>query len=285
MVKDMQTGYKNRTIGRVAAQHQPAASRRPLRHHVDGPQGRQDPAALSGGVTGRRQEAGGTLTFWRLIKRETRADHACLLPARGRLQYDSHGNIAQQPAKYAGLPPAVLPHGVDEHDSSRADASCSAIRSPICWPTCRCRIANLLMILVLLPFWTSLLVRTSAWIVLLQQQGVINDILVWARPASPTTGRVRMIYNQTGTIIAMTHILLPFMILPLYSVMKTIPPSYMRAARSMGASQVTRFPPGLHAADRSPGWRPACCSSSSWRSATTSRRPWSAATAASSSPT
>jgi putative spermidine/putrescine transport system permease protein len=102
------------------------------------------------------------------------------------------------------------------------------------------RISNLLMILVLLPFWTSLLVRTSAWKVLLQQQGVINDFLVWIGFISDE-GRLVMINNQTGTIIAMTHILLPFMILPLYSVMKTISPSYVRAAKSLGATDWTAF--------------------------------------------
>ncbi len=102
------------------------------------------------------------------------------------------------------------------------------------------RIANLLMILVLLPFWTSLLVRTSAWIVMLQQQGVLNDLLVLFGFIGED-GRLLMVYNQTGTIVAMTHILLPFMVLPLYSVMKTIPPSYMRAARSLGANQWTAF--------------------------------------------
>ncbi|MET1413025.1 ABC transporter permease [Roseibium sp. HPY-6] len=102
------------------------------------------------------------------------------------------------------------------------------------------RTSNLLMILVLLPFWTSLLVRTSAWKVLLQQQGVINDFLVWTRLIDDA-GRLVMINNQTGTIIAMTHILLPFMILPLYSVMKTISPSYVRAAKSLGANDWTAF--------------------------------------------
>jgi len=102
------------------------------------------------------------------------------------------------------------------------------------------RTSNLLMILVLLPFWTSLLVRTSAWKVLLQQQGVINDTLVWIGLVADDA-RLTMINNQTGTIIAMTHILLPFMILPLFSVMKTISPSYMRAARSMGATDWYAF--------------------------------------------
>ena len=102
------------------------------------------------------------------------------------------------------------------------------------------RTSNILMILVLLPFWTSLLVRTSAWKVLLQQQGVINDILVWVGIVADDN-RLALINNQTGTIIAMTHILLPFMILPLYSVMQTIPPTYVRAAKSLGATDWTAF--------------------------------------------
>jgi putative spermidine/putrescine transport system permease protein len=102
------------------------------------------------------------------------------------------------------------------------------------------RTSNLLMILVLLPFWTSLLVRTSAWKVLLQQEGVINDVLVTIGFLGDAD-RLQLINNQTGTIVAMTHILLPFMILPLYSVMRTIPPSYVRAAKSLGANDLTAF--------------------------------------------
>jgi putative spermidine/putrescine transport system permease protein len=100
--------------------------------------------------------------------------------------------------------------------------------------------SNILMIAVLLPFWTSLLVRTTSWIVLLQTNGVINDLLVWTGFINEE-GRIQMIYNQMGTVIAMTHILLPFMVLPLYSVMKTIPSSYMRAALSLGANPLTAF--------------------------------------------
>lgn len=102
------------------------------------------------------------------------------------------------------------------------------------------RYSNLLMILVLLPFWTSLLVRTTSWIVLLQGQGVVNNILVWMGVVADNA-RLEMINNLLGTIIAMTHILLPFMILPLYSVMRPIPPSYVRAARSLGATSWTAF--------------------------------------------
>jgi len=102
------------------------------------------------------------------------------------------------------------------------------------------RTSNLLLILVLLPFWTSLLVRTTAWIAVLQGQGVLNDLFVVFGLAADDD-RFSLIYNKTGTLISMTHILLPFMILPLYSVMKTIPVSYVRAAKSMGATNWTAF--------------------------------------------
>lgn len=100
--------------------------------------------------------------------------------------------------------------------------------------------ASILMIFVLLPFWTSLLVRTTSWIVLLQEQGVANSLLVWMGLVADDN-RLSMMYNMTGTIVAMTHVLLPFMILPLYSVMRVIPPSYARAARSLGATSWTTF--------------------------------------------
>ena len=102
------------------------------------------------------------------------------------------------------------------------------------------RYSNLLMICVLMPFWTSLLVRIVAWMVMLQQQGVINDTLVWTHLLSDEN-RLPMMYNFTGTVIVMIQILLPFMILPIYSVMKTIPPSYMRAAQNLGASPSLAF--------------------------------------------
>lgn len=98
--------------------------------------------------------------------------------------------------------------------------------------------SNLLMIFVLLPFWTSLLVRTCAWIVLLQGEGLINDLLRWIGLIDEP---LRMIYNRVGVFVAMTHVLLPFMILPLYSVMRSISPAYMRAATSLGAPPAVAF--------------------------------------------
>ncbi|MFZ4479251.1 MAG: ABC transporter permease [Rhodoferax sp.] len=98
--------------------------------------------------------------------------------------------------------------------------------------------ADWLMILVLLPFWTSLLVRTAAWVVVLQREGMVNALLLrLGLIAEPLT----LIYNRTGVLIAMTHVLLPFMILPLYSVLKGIAPHYMRAAASLGAPPVLAF--------------------------------------------
>ncbi|MCK0197149.1 ABC transporter permease [Ancylobacter sp. 6x-1] len=98
--------------------------------------------------------------------------------------------------------------------------------------------ANLLMILVLLPFTTSILVRTTAWIVLLQSSGVINDVLL---ALHITTERVQLIFNRFGTVLAMTQIQLPFTILPIYSVMKSIPAAHVRAARSLGAGPLRAF--------------------------------------------
>ncbi|MEM7257687.1 MAG: ABC transporter permease [Pseudomonadota bacterium] len=119
---------------------------------------------------------------------------------------------------------------------------CLALGYPVAYllATLPARTSNLLLILVLLPFWTSILVRTTAWIAMLQSQGVVNDLLVYFG-ATSDDGRFSLIYNKTGTLIAMTHILLPFMVLPLYSVMKGIPPSYVRAAKSLGANNWTAF--------------------------------------------
>ena len=101
-------------------------------------------------------------------------------------------------------------------------------------------LSRILLILILVPFWTSLLARTSSWIVLLQGQGVINDILVavgWVQDDQ----RLSLMYNMFGTLIAMTQILLPFMVLPIYSVLNSMPPSYMRAAASLGANPFQAF--------------------------------------------
>lgn len=98
--------------------------------------------------------------------------------------------------------------------------------------------SNRLMLLVIVPFWTSLLVRTTAWYVLLQPSGVINSLLMGMGLVSHP---LPLLFNRTGVLIGMTHILLPYMILAIYSVMKSVSPVYMRAAQSLGAHPVTAF--------------------------------------------
>ncbi|MEY2687024.1 MAG: hypothetical protein RL375_1222 [Pseudomonadota bacterium] len=100
------------------------------------------------------------------------------------------------------------------------------------------RKANLLLIVVLVPFWTSILVRVAAWIVLLQREGLVNKALM---QLSILQEPLALLFNRTGVVIAMVHILLPFMILPLYSVMKAVPPTYVRAAVSLGSPPLAAF--------------------------------------------
>ena len=104
--------------------------------------------------------------------------------------------------------------------------------------TLSARQANILMILVLVPFWTSILVRSAAWIVLLQSNGLVNRSLLELGFISEP---LPLLFNRLGVVIAMVHILLPFMILPLYSVMKSVPASYLRAAVSLGSSPLAAF--------------------------------------------
>lgn len=100
------------------------------------------------------------------------------------------------------------------------------------------RRANLVLICILIPFWTSVLVRIAAWVVLLQREGLINstlgDLGLIAEP-------LPLLFNRLGVYIAMVHILLPFMVLPLYSVMQSVPPSYQRAAISLGSHPFAAF--------------------------------------------
>ncbi|MGI9319341.1 MAG: ABC transporter permease [bacterium] len=100
------------------------------------------------------------------------------------------------------------------------------------------RLAGIFMLAVLLPFWTSLLVRTYAWLVLLQRKGILNDFAIhiglWETP-------IKLVHNMTGTLIGMAHIMLPFLVLPLYGAMKKIERDMMHAAANLGASPVHAF--------------------------------------------
>ena len=177
--------------------------------------------------------------IWRTLQRVSHDYTLSFYLAALDRKYDENNEIVRADPLYRIYVPIMLK---TLWLSALITAICLLIAYPVSYllATLPLRTSNLLMIMVLLPFWTSLLVRTTAWIAMLQTEGIVNDILVFTQ-IIPEGGRIQMVYNMTGTIVAMVHILLPFMILPLYSVMKTIPPYYMRAARSLGATGTYSF--------------------------------------------
>lgn len=100
------------------------------------------------------------------------------------------------------------------------------------------RVAQILLVFIILPFWTSVLVRTYAWLVLLQREGIINT---WLKQLGLISDSLPLVNNLTGTVIGMVHVMLPFLILPLYSSMRAIDPVYFRAAANCGASPAQAF--------------------------------------------
>jgi len=119
-------------------------------------------------------------------------------------------------------------------------AICIALGYPLAYliSQVRPRLAAFLLLLVLFPVWTSLLVRCYAWLVLLQRRGVVNS---WLQDMGVIEAPLRLMHNFTGTTIGMVHIMLPFMVLPLYATMRSIDRDYMRAAANLGASPVKAF--------------------------------------------
>lgn len=118
--------------------------------------------------------------------------------------------------------------------------ACLVLAYPLAWVMARSRglALALLAAAVLLPLWTSVLVRTYAWMVLLQRNGVVNQVL---GGLGLTDQPVRLLYTETAVVLAMAHVLLPFMVLPIYSALKGIPDDYARAAQVLGASGWSTF--------------------------------------------
>ncbi|MGO7695604.1 ABC transporter permease, partial [Rhizobium leguminosarum] len=177
--------------------------------------------------------------YWTLIKNASPPFTDYYLLASLDLERDASGAIGRVSAENAVHVDVLIRTFIV---SASVTVICLFLGYPLAALIARSKgaVANTLLILVLLPFWTSLLVRTSAWVVLLQGRGVINSALIWLGlidPAHP----LDLIYNRIGVLIAMTHILLPFMVLPIYSVMKSIPPVYLRAASSLGAPPISAF--------------------------------------------
>jgi putative spermidine/putrescine transport system permease protein len=179
----------------------------------------------------------GEQRYWAAVRQAAKPYTEFYLLAAVDLERDKDGNIVQVPAERAlYLRVFVRTFWM----SFVVTLWCLLLGYPVAWmlASLPVRYSNLLMILVLLPFWTSLLVRTASWIIVLQKEGIINKILLWTHLAP---NPMQLVFNRFGVYVAMIHILLPFMILPLYSVMKNIPPSYMRAASSLGANPIVAF--------------------------------------------
>jgi putative spermidine/putrescine transport system permease protein len=179
----------------------------------------------------------GQRDVWSILKRGGSAYTLYYLLRSLDYQYNADGRIVATPPETAIFRDVFLR---TLFISLAVTAATLLLGYPVAYllATLPLRISNLLMIMVLLPFWTSLLVRTTAWVVLLQQHGVINDLLMSLHIISQPA---ELIFNRVGTVVAMTHIQLPFTLLPIYSVMKTISPSHVRAARSLGAGPFYAF--------------------------------------------
>ncbi len=239
MVADITEGRENRTIGRVGTRLNYELSGISSLFRKSGRKAKNITEPPYKEALIEAEKRWGDIVTWQLIKREGDAYTQSYYLAAIDLKLGADGSVEAQPENkqiYVKLFIRTLWLSV------LITVLCLILGYPISFllATLPTKTSNLLMILVLLPFWTSLLVRTTSWIVLLQREGVLNDILV-AIGVISDDNRLAMIYNQVGTIVAMTHILLPFMVLPLYSVMKTIPPSYMRAAKSLGANPALAF--------------------------------------------
>jgi len=239
MVLDIQDARETRTIGKVGKRMNYEKSGMTSLFRKSGRRAKKITEAPYKEALIKLDKKWGDINTWRLMKRESDARTLSHYLASVDMRFNDSGEMVRQPEEkqiYINLFIRTLKL------SGLITVLCLVLGYPISYllATLPVRTSNLLMILVLLPFWTSLLVRTTAWIALLQKQGVINDFLVGVGLIGDDS-RLAMIHNATGTVVAMVHILLPFMVLPLYSVMKTISPSYVRAARSMGATPFTAF--------------------------------------------
>jgi putative spermidine/putrescine transport system permease protein len=179
----------------------------------------------------------GELPYWQAIAKNASRWTPDYLLASLDLQRDVQGNVVKVDADSAAFVRILVR---TFQISAIVMLCCLLLGYPLAYwlSTLSARKANMLMILVLVPFWTSILVRVAAWIVLLQSNGLVNRSLMGL---GLTDEPFPLLFNRLGVIIAMVHILLPFMILPLYSVMKSVPPTYLRAAVSLGSSPLAAF--------------------------------------------
>ncbi len=179
----------------------------------------------------------GELATWQAIHRAGGALTPFYLLAAIDRTIDADGNIVAAPADERIYVDVLLR---TFWMSLVVTVCCLALGFPVAYlmANLSTRHSNMLMVFVLLPFWTSVLVRVAAWIVLLQNEGLVNRLLMWL---GLTDSPLQLLFNRFGVYVAMVHILLPFMVLPLYSVMKGISPVYVRAALSLGCPPFRSF--------------------------------------------
>ena len=182
-------------------------------------------------------ERWGDVATWQYLGRNASPTTARYLLAAVDRKYDDAGHIVR-----AGDDEAIYIDVLKRTFGMSAIVTvfCLLLGFPLAYfmATQPTKTANTLMIFVLLPFWTSILVRVAAWLVLLQSEGLVNQALMHL---GITDHPLQLVFNSTGVYIAMVHILLPFMILPMYSVMKGISPVYLRAAVSLGCPPFKSF--------------------------------------------
>ncbi|CAG9216167.1 Spermidine Putrescine ABC transporter permease component potB (TC_3.A.1.11.1) [Paraburkholderia sabiae] len=174
---------------------------------------------------------------WRLLKRAAQSPTPDYLLAAVDAQVTPQGSVGFVPDNASVYRQAFLR---TISISATVTLLCLLLGYPVAWMLANlpAKSSNRLMLFVIVPFWTSLLVRTTAWYVLLQPGGVINGLLMGL---GLTTHPLPLIFNRAGVLIGMTHVLLPYMILAIFSVMKSVSPVYVRAAQSLGAHPFTAF--------------------------------------------
>ena len=236
LVEDARVGYANRTLPKVSLRlNYEVSGFRSLLMRTGRKAKRMEPPYKEAALA--RDERWGELIYWRTLKGNGSpvTAHYLLQAVDLDLQWD--GGVQRSPPDQRIYIQNLLR---TLWIAFVVTLVCFLLGYPIAYMIANAppRLSKVLILMVLLPFWTSLLVRTAAWVIVLQKAGIVNDALIGLGLIEEP---LALIFNRTGVYISMTHILLPFMILPLCSVMKGIPPEHMRAAASLGAAPVRAF--------------------------------------------
>jgi len=239
-ITDLQRATEQQTVGQIGSRlnYETGGLRSVISRSARGLR-QADPAADPVTLLTGLDKAWGQPTIWTTIKRLGDTLTAVHYLAAADLRYGADGGVEWVPDDERIYLKLFLRTALI---AAAVTLACLALAFPLAWllATARPRTRAILLVLVLLPLWTSLLVRTASWIVVLQSNGVLNDLLVGLGVVDDAS-RPQLVFNLIGTLIAMTHILLPFMVLPIYSAMRTIPGDLTAAAQSLGANRYRAF--------------------------------------------